>query len=272
MADISDVQSQLVAEIAAIVYPNGTSQPSIAAIPVKVYPGWPVANVLDADLAAGKVHISVYPLPTERKTTRHVGRSWIPITNPVHSVAMTVSGNTVTLSGTPAAQNLLLQVNGTDYIYTMQPGNSLTAAATALASLIPGASSAGAVIAIAGAYSIVARVGGFGAAIKETKRQEKEVQITIWSSSPSARAAIAGPIDSALSDSTTILFSDGSVGIIRYARTFQSDQSEKSGLYRRDLVYCIDYATTQTMQATEVIAPVVNIASATGLAIKTRNY
>ena len=74
MADVSDVLSLLSGMAAAAVYPNGTAQPSVCNADIKVYPGWPVPNVLDTALAAGKLHISVYPLGTERKTSRHLGR------------------------------------------------------------------------------------------------------------------------------------------------------------------------------------------------------
>lgn len=273
MADLSDVLNQLTGQIAVIVYPNGTSQPSIVAMPAKVYPGWPVPNALEADLKAGKVHVSVYPLPSERKSTRHIGRSWVQITPPAHTVTMAVAGNVVTLSGAASVQNLLIQANGKDYIYTMQPADTLAGAATALAALIPGATSSGPSVTVPGAYSLIARVGGFGVAIKETKRQEKQFQLTAWAPTPQARDAIAGTIDAALSDSTTVTFSDGSIGIIRYSHTNQTDQLEKAGLYRRDLVYSIDYATVQTMQPAEVIAPVLNVTNAqTGQPIATRNY
>ena len=51
-----------------------------------------------------------------------------------------------------------------------------------------------------------------------------------------------------------------------------SDQLQKSDLYRIDLFYSIDYATTQTQQPAEVIAPVLNIVNAqSGQPIKTLN-
>ncbi|MBB1614525.1 hypothetical protein A9978_18985 [Pseudomonas sp. UMC65] len=262
MADLSDVLNQLTAQVAAIVYPNGTSQPSVCGIQVKIYPGWPVPNVLESDLKVGRAHISLYPLATERKTTRYIGRDWTPLVAPVHSVTMMVSGATVTLSGTISRQNLLINVNGVSHVYAMQPSDTLTSAATGLSALIPGSSSVGPVITLSGAHSIIARVGGFGAAIKETKRQEKQFQITVWAPTPTARDAASSPIDSHLSDATGIALPDGSYGIIRYSHSIQTDAQEKSGLYRRDLIYTVDYATTQTQQQAEAIAPVLNITNA----------
>lgn len=272
MADLSDVLNQLAAQVAAIVYPNGTGQPSISGIPIKIYPGWPVPNVLDADLSAGKAHISVYPRGPDRKTTRYLGRSWSQLTAPVHTITLTVVGAIVTLSGTVSVQNLLINLNGISYVYTMQLTDTLTTAAAALSALIPGASSAGPVVTLTGAHSVFVRVGGFGTSVKETKRQEQSFQITVWAPTPAARDAAAKGVDSILSDATNMALADGSSGIIRYSQTLQTDQLEKAGLYRRDLVYTVDYATTQIQTFAEVIAPVLNIVNAqTGLPVLTEN-
>lgn len=272
MASLTDVMKQVASQIAAIVYPGGTGQPSIAGIPVRIYPGWPVPNELEADLLAGKAHVSIYPHGKDRKTTRYLGGPWIPLTTPVRTVAMTVAGSAVTLSGTISKQNLLVNLNGTHYVYAMQVTDTLTTAAAGLASLIPGASSAGSVITLTGAHSVFARVGGFGTAIKETKRQEQPVQIIIWANSPEARDAVASPIDSALSDSNNIAFTDGSYGIIRSSGSLMTDQLQKADLYRIDLFYLIDYATTLTQQAAEVIAPVMNLSNIpAGGPVTTRN-
>lgn len=259
MASLTDVMKQVAAQVAAIAYPNGTGQPSAAGIPIRVYPGWPVPNVLEADLKAGWAHISVYPHGKDNKTTRYIGRGWEPLTDPVHTVVMTVAGSVVTLSGTISKQNLMINLNGVSYVYAMQVTDTLTTAATALASMVPGATNVGPVITITGAHSIITRVGGFGTAIKETKRQEQSVQIIIWANSPEARAAVADPIDAALSDSNSMSFADGSAGIIRSAGSLMTDQLQKADLYRLDLFYMIDYATTQTMQATEIIAPTMDL-------------
>ncbi|HWT68089.1 MAG TPA: hypothetical protein VN214_03135 [Pseudomonas sp.] len=272
MASLTDVMKQLAAQIAAIAYPNGTGQPSMAGIPLRVYPGWPVPNVLETDLEAGWAHISVYPAGKDRKTTRYLGRGWEPLTEPVHTVVMTVAGSVVTLSGAISKQNLLINLNGTHYVYAMQVTDTLTTAATALASMIPGASNVGPVITLTGAHKVFTRVGGFGTAFKETKRQEQPVQIIIWANSPEARDAVASPIDSALSDGNSIAFTDGSAGIIRSSGSLMTDHLQKADLYRLDLFYLVDYATTQTLQATEVIAPVLNIINAqSGLPVITVN-
>lgn len=73
MADITEVGQALVAAIALVAYPNGTAQPSVGNCPILVYQGWPNPQQLEADLQAGKVHISVFPRPGDRVTSVMAG-------------------------------------------------------------------------------------------------------------------------------------------------------------------------------------------------------
>lgn len=99
MADLSDVQNALVTLAAQTIYPNGTGQPSIATAPVVIYAGWPIASRLDDDLAAGKVHVSVYARPEERNTTRY-SRDWQTVSINPATLTLTATVNTVTVGGT----------------------------------------------------------------------------------------------------------------------------------------------------------------------------
>ena len=266
MADLSDVLNQIVGMSATAVYPNGTANPSVANAGIKIYAGWPVPNVLETDLAAGKAHISVYPLATERKTSRHIGRPWQTAQDPVTTITGVVSSTTATLSGTVTTpQNICLNVNKKAYIHAVQATDTLTSIATALTALIqadhPLASSNVATVTIPDAFSISFSAGGVAKVVRELKRQEKQFQITVWAPTPTIRDQISSAVDSALAAINDLTFADGSHGIMLYARTFQTDQMEKSMLYRRDIVYTVDYATTQTSQAAQVIAPILNIQS-----------
>lgn len=260
MPDLSEVQTVLVASVAATLYPSGTSSPSIANADVKVYPGWPVPNVLQQAITAGGAHVSVYASPTERKIPNFLGRGYYIVNSGAPTITATVSGLSVTFGGTVSVpQNIYLLINGQGYHYPVQAGNTLTSIATAFATQITGSTSSGAVLTLPPSHSIVARVGGVGTAARELKRQEKEFIITVWSPTPALRDTIASAIDSALAESSDIVFADGSRGIMLYARTFQTDQLEKYLLYRRDIVYSVQYPTTQIISAPQVIAPVLNI-------------
>ena len=60
MAGQTDVLNQLVGQAAAIIYPQGTTQPSICGMPVKIYPGWPVPNVLEVSIGHALVGEALY--------------------------------------------------------------------------------------------------------------------------------------------------------------------------------------------------------------------
>lgn len=266
MADLSDVLNKIVGLCATAVYPNGTANPSVANTGIKIYAGWPVPNVLEADLAVGQAHVSVYPLATERKTSRHIGRSWQTAQDPVTTITGAISGTTATLSGTVTTpQNICLNVNKKAYIHAVQATDTLTSIATALATLIqadhPLAGSNANTVTIPDANNVSFIAGGFAKMVRELKRQEKQFQITVWASTPIIRDQLGSAIDSALALVNDLVFADGSHGIMLYVRTFQTDQQEKSMLYRRDIVYSVDYATTQTSEAAQVIAPILNIQS-----------
>jgi len=260
MADLSDVLNVIVGMTAAIVYPHGTSAPSITSSIVKVYPGWPVPNKLQSDIASGGVHISVYPLPTERKIPTQLGRPYRVVNAGNPTTHATVNGSLVTLSGSiTTPQNVYFLIDSVGYHYSVQSSDTLTTIATAMASQIPGASNAGPVISIPNAKSISARTGGIGSAARELRRQAKDFQVTIWAPTPALRDTIGGALDSALSENSALSFSDGAPAFMVYSRTLNTDASENYLVYRRDLVYTVNYATTQTISAPQVVAPVMTI-------------
>ncbi len=260
MPDVSEVRSVLVANCAATVYPNGKSAPSIAGVNVKIYPGWPVPNVLQADVRAGGAHVSVFSSPTERKIPNFLGRPYYTLTAGSPTITATVSGRTVTFGGVVSVpQNIYLLVNGQGYHHPVQSTDTLTSIATVFANQIAGSASAGAVITLPPSHSIVARVGGVGTSARELKHQEKEFIITVWSPTPALRDTLSSAIDASLAINSSLNFADESINKILYSRTLETDQLEKYQLYRRDIVYSVEYATTQIISAPQTIATVYNI-------------
>ena len=100
----------VVGVIAGVVYPAGTGQPPIASVGVKVYHGWPDRNTLNADIAAGRAHVSVWPTPTVRPTTG-LSSDWYELSRTAATLTATVAGQTITIAGTvsvPQAVALLI--------------------------------------------------------------------------------------------------------------------------------------------------------------------
>ena len=77
-----------------------------------------------------------------------------------------------------------------------------------------------------------------------TRAQLQRFRITCWCPDSTSRDSVAAAIDAALSSIAFLQFSDGSSGRLRYVGTTEFDQSQDAALYRRDLVYSVDYLTT----------------------------
>ena len=268
MADITDVSNALVTVIAGIVYPNGTSQPSITGAPVLVYQGWPDAVQLRADLAAGKVHVSVFPQPNMLRIVDSAMSDWSTPSAPVNTVTLTLSGQTVTVGGTVSTpQNAALVVDSRAYVYAVQAGDTLASIATALAALVNAdqtATAAGAVVTIPGAKYISPRVGGQGVAVRETRRQEQGYQITVWANCFDQRDPIAAAIDSALSGIPHLTLADQSAAL-RFKSSRQDDSQQKEGIYRRDLMYAVEFSTFASQTLTQITATVENVSAGPSL-------
>lgn len=271
MADESDVGNALVALIAQACYPTGLNNASAVGFPVTVQRGWPVPGAVDAALARGQVIVSIYGDNGSETNVTRFDRQWIPIYYPDHTLAVTISTTTVTISGTVASpQNVRIAV-GTHRetqkvaIYAVQPTDTLTSIATGLAALLVtagvAATSSGAVVTLPSTANgaVDASVGGYGTLARELKRQQRTFSICNWCKSPAQRDAVAPVLDIALSRLDWLSLADGSSGRLIYQRTLVLDEKQKLQIYRRDLQYRIEYATIETVQAPEVLQPVVTV-------------
>ncbi len=260
MADIADVSAALVALIAQTMYPAGTAQPSVTNVPTVIYAGWPTASQLDADLAAfatgtGRLHVTVFPTNTEKREPAYRAQ-WEELVLTAPTLAAAIIGQTVTIGGTVTTpQNVALLIDNMAYVYAVQATDTLTTIATALAALVPGASNAGAVITIpTGAAIRAARTGAGGTMQRETRRQSRVMQITVWADTPAHRDVTAQAVDSSLSGTERLTLLDQTQARLLYQSSHQIDAMQKANLYRRDILYSVEYGTTQTATATTVIA------------------
>ena len=265
MAGVSQVLDALVTTAAAAVYPNGTAQPSVSTRGVRVFPGWPLPNQIDRDLAAGVTNVSVYPTDTERVTTRYP-QDWHQLSVSSPTLTLTVSGSTVTVGGTVSTpQNAALLVNGKGYVRALSAGDNLASVATGLATLVnadTSASSSGPVISIPGATELVARVGVAGTSIRELKRQERTFQLSVWSPSHEDRETVADAVEVALAKLDFLTLADGSAGRCVYASSPMTDDFSRAGTYRKDLNYSVDFPTTETRTDAAVLVEDITVRSA----------
>jgi hypothetical protein len=262
VSDLSEVETVLVSTVTQAIYPDGTAAASAVGNPCRIYRGWPVPGSLDADLKAGVVNISVFSLDQEQNVTRYT-TDWLEIPSPPVRLTLTVAGNNVTVAGTPSSPlNAAVLVNQKAYVYPLQATDTPTSIATALAALINAdtpATSLGPVITVTTFRTLQTRIGAVGTVVQEVKRQKKFFRITLWCNSPALRDAVAAVVDPALSSLTFLSLPDGTGGRIRYERTHPDDMAQKVLLYRRDLVYSVEYGTTNTQKAAEVVSEIITV-------------
>jgi hypothetical protein len=278
MADLSDVEQSIVNIIAALVYPTGTGNPSAVLndagqpMPVRLYRGWPISAALDADLAAPApgmpdtrtVNISVQTRNGTEKNTTRFHPDYQTITLEAATVAATVNAlDQVVITGAGAAGIVqwVTVLVGTRVVvaYNVLAADTPTTIAAGLASLltaagVPATSSVGTVSLTGSAPYLNAQVGVTGAQAAEWRRQETQVQITMWCPTPVVRDNAAKLVEPTLAKTTFLTMPDSFQARFRYHNTIQFDGGEKVALYRRDLIYSAEYATTDLDTAWQVTA------------------
>lgn len=288
MADLSDITAYLASAVTAAVYPNGTSSPSIAPVPVgftnpadvRIGEGWPVSEALDLDVA-GQVmsgtppvpsartngpcpNVSIYPLPGATSTPFQVLDKTYVVTPPSLGLVVSVVGAAITVTGTPKTGEFLTIVADRQYVFSA--GGSTAAAI--LASLLtqaqvdyPLSSLSGSVLTVPYNYQLEVRQGGVGTLGKVTHRQCQAVMVTVWAPDHNSRSVLAKAIDGVLKQSITVTLSDGTEAKIIYSRTTQSDEAQNVTIYRRDLVYEVEYATLDAFPGTTITSVSTTIAA-----------
>ncbi|MDE2024859.1 MAG: hypothetical protein KGJ07_00020 [Patescibacteria group bacterium] len=263
MADLSQVRDTIAQNIVTAIYPNGTSQPSVCGVPVTVNSGWPIATVLDQQLQLGNAMVSVYPTNQNRIVTKFQ-RIYIPNTLTPATITLTVASNTVTVGGTisvPQAPMIIL--NGIGYAYQVQATDTLSSIASALAGLISGATAVGNVINLPNYYSITTRVSSNYTASEELAREDRIFMITCWCPNENVRYLLGQAIDLYMKFSYRMPMPDNFFAQVFWHKTNDTDQLDKALIYRRDLIYTIQYATTYTNNFTPVSDFVVDVSSVT---------
>lgn len=264
MADIIDVQNALATIIAAALYPNGTGQASVTNSPIVVYPGWPESATLDTDLAAGKCHVTIFPKNEERNTTRYSNAQQATVAA-APTLTASVVAQTITIGGTVTTpQNIALIINGAPYVYPVLANDTPTTIAAALAALvavnIAGTTSSGPVITIGTTGRIqAARVNSNATVAAEIRRQERVFMITVWADTPTHRDTVGAALDVALAQTEFLSMPDGFGARLIYKNSPVNDGLQKEHLYRRDINYSVEYATTVSSTATPVIVEQTNI-------------
>lgn len=265
MADLSDVTAYLESAATAAVYPNGTGQPSVAAMDVRIFEGWPLPDQLDLDMA-GKMlsgnppiqvarpngplsSVSVYPMLGMNTQPYQIQDQTYVIAPPVFGLTVvSVANDVITISGTPTAGEYLTVVLDHAFPYSRTGGSAaaiLAALAGDIAVNYAGVASTATTLTIPGTFAMVVRQGAVATLGKVVHRQKQSVMVSVWSPNHRARNLLASAIDIALKSNIKITLPDTSQAIVCYNRTNFIDDKQMATIYRRDLIYDIEYATVQ---------------------------
>lgn len=265
MADSLDVGFAIRDAIVAAIYPTGMVG-DVPQVPVKVYPGWPLAADLEEDLRPGAGvplarHISIFATPSERNVTRHEDRTYDQ-PRPVKTYAVAVAGLTATVTGQAPEpyrpQNLALFVNGRAYLHQATAGQTPALIAAALHALVavdhPGATVLGAVITLPSTARVgPGRVGVIGATLEEVRRVEKVFDVIAWAESGPACSELVKLFDAKLSRYRYLDLPDGSRARIVYQGSRDDPTAERQRVYKRHLSYRTEFATTIADEAPEIV-------------------
>ncbi len=248
MADQAAVETAIAAMVANALYPQGTAAPSVTGDLIRIYRGYPAAPALDADLAAGALHVSVAAAGVVKNVTRYP-RIWQAVTPVSATLSVAVSGQSVSFAGVCAAGQLAgVIVNGSVFPYAVQGNDTPSTVASNLSAALREAGwlvgYAGAMLSVPGADRLSARVVNGAGALQEIKRQLQDFKISLWCPDPRSRDAVAALIDEAMADLKFMPLSDGSSARVIFAGSETVDMSADATLYRRDLVYSAEYPTT----------------------------
>lgn len=278
MADLDDITRYLAVEAASAVYPNGTLLPSVANMDVTIFEGWPNAEKLDRDVAglddagAGRLNgpaaqVSVYPMPGTGNAVYQIQDHTYVISPVVLGMAVSVVGNVISVTGQPNTGEFLTLV--CDNAVVLSRGGASTAAL--LAALAADAIAAGYAatsdatsLTVPVGHELVVRQGGRAIMGKVTNRQCQLVMVSVWAPNKVSRGLLAAAIDVEIKKHIRVSMPDTSQAIIKYNRTNQSDEGQMNTIYRRDLIYDVEYATLEVFDAYTVTSVNTTIASLNG--------
>lgn len=263
MADISDVEQCIVNAVYATIYPSGANQASIIGSTCRVYRGWPIPANLNADLSAGIVNVTVSPDQAPGQTTTRYLPSWQTRVSPP-GTTLTATDGVVSVGGTPQVGDVVgVLVNGTPYVYRILLSDTIDLVAEGLAASMTGSISAsvsGSSITFNEPVVVTCRVVCDGTSQLEARRQEKGIRVIFWCPDPISRDTLSSAIDQLMVQTPFLALDDATSAHVTYRDTSVYDQSENASLYRRDLLYDVEYATMVTLKSPSMLFGDLNIA------------
>lgn len=224
----------------------------------RIMRGWPLDQQLSDDLRAGVANISIFTdTHMAVNTSRFLRMMTEEVTaRPAATMTATVLHNTVTFAGTSSITELIgIGCIAFGYSYRLQVSDTPTTVAAAFAANMPNSTSSGAVLTINTSHLIIATFGSDATTLTELGRQRQIIRVSIWSPTTLLRDRICSALEPAILWQDRLVFAENSIsGPILSAGTHVDDCVGKEAMWRRDLLYSIEYATNyKQIQPTYVL-------------------
>lgn len=258
MATVDDVLDALNDQINDAIIAAGITNEGIIA------PGWPNMPDLTKQMeqVPAQYFVSLYPLLTEKLTTRFLNEPWGYISKVTPSITATVSGNVITFSGTvTAGQNIGVVLDpgfsGEAAMYQTTASDTLSSIATNVAAAVKSpysATASGATVTITGASTIKCNVGGTATVGYEVMRSERHFQISVWCPDAPTRSVIFNAIKVYLAQVYFLTFPDTSQGRLKYVASPWNDDMQQDTLYFLKAVYSVEWGEVAQETQTQVTA------------------
>lgn len=248
MADLSDVLDEIYNRVIEIVYPDGINDPSIAGVDTTIVKGWPIREKLDEAMQAGHAMVSIFPTDNERDVTKFE-TDFKPADKTPATIIPIIDDDTIEITGTVSVpQVVMITVNNfhPGYAYQIDENDTLDDIATALAALIPNAVAVGNFIEVPGAFNLTSNIATPFTASQELGRQERVFMISVWAPTPEIRTLLSKPIPIYFRKNYQFVLNDGFYCHLWYDRTKEIDDLQIPLIYRRNITFRIQYATTST--------------------------
>lgn len=258
----------------------------------KVYRGHPIPETLTNDLRNKIVHVSVAPSPGGERSMDEMSTALDQVSEPVVDLTATKTGNQLnaastavpatgsfTLAGSILAGTHTMTQIGSVYVpYTPVVGDTPDVVATAIADAINAHAEANLLVtAVAAAETVTLttvsnavlgqrvafdfKIGGTANFAEEVGRRDAEFHINVYGYDDPSRALVSNTLDIALAALKFVTPSDGVPAELVFKRSLTTDRELSHVVYRRTLVYSVQYTQTALTTGYQVLAGLVRVLS-----------
>jgi hypothetical protein len=262
MADESQVEAAIVTLLGSVLYPLGTTFPSVVNNPINVERGWPTEADVRVAVQTNLSIIRVHAVTGFSKDETRFPRAWLDQATGIIPLTASLSGYKLIFGGT-CIPGLYIGVisQGVGYTYVTTVLDTPSTIAAALGAAIPGSTSSGlTVMLFQGGLLPEVILTQVGNSMLEPGRVAQLFTVAVWAPTPALRDAILQIIFAQLSYTYRLVLADGSIATLMDIQgTGPEDIPGRAGEWRRDIRLHYDYAITLVQNFPPVTVAVLNM-------------